>query len=631
VEQPQTELIEPRAAPRLHLGVSSRPLSARGALVALGGVAVLSIVIRVALTREVQGPFFFMDELGYEQMAASLARVGHFDLFGATGTAYAPLYAVVLAPIYALTSNALHAYEWAKVVNSVLMSLSVFPVYAIARYVLPRPKAVGVAVLSLLAPLMFYTDLELSENLAYPLTLVAIWATLHAIREPRLRNDVLLLGAIALACAARLQQVALFPAALTAILLVALIRPDLPTFGRWRALRRAVSRHRLLFGTVLVAVVAVVARTVQNGGALPLAGRYSNVGSAHARPLHVLEAAVQHLAAFDFAIGVVPFAGALVATYALAHFGFPQRALVFGAVAAATTAWLLLVVAFDAAAFDRSYVQRIGQQIPPDASRIHERYLIYLVPLFLIATIAALRAVRPRVPWPVHLAAASVAALLPLAIPFSTGINDTSVAESFGLQALAKNVRGTILPFGHAAEIALSVGVILALGFFYALARPRPSFAVVLTVIAFLIFSSLTRVRIIGAAQTIADAKAYARWVDRAVGDGRVTLVGGRGAQQGALLETAFDNFSVRRLYYVCAPAFQGAAFGEQRARLDTIGRLRDSAGLIPARFAVVPADWGTPGRILGAWDEGGLLLVAPRGGVIRVPEDSRPAAACPR
>jgi hypothetical protein len=627
VKQPQIELIEPRRAPRARLVAFSRPLSARGAMFALSGIAVLSIGIRVALTREVQGPFFFMDELGYEQMASSLARFGHFDLFGKTGTAYAPLYPVVLAPIYALASNAVHAYEWAKAVNAVLMSLSVFPVYGIARYVLSRRKAVGVAALSLLAPLMFYTDLELSENLAYPLTLLAIWAMLRAVRDPRPRNDALLLVAIALACAARLQQVALFPAALTAIVLVALVRPD---GGRIDALRRAVFRHRVLFGTVVVGLVAIVARTIENGGSLPLAGRYSSVGSAHASLLHVLGEAVQHLAAFDFAIGVVPFAGALVATYALAHFGFPQRALVFGAVAAATTAWLLLVVAFDAAAYDSSYVQRVGQQIPVDASRIHERYLIYLVPLFLIATIAALRAVRPRVSWPVHLAAAVVAALLPLAIPFSTGINDTSVAESFGLQALAKNVRGTILPFGHAAEIALYVGAILALGFFYALARPRPSFAVILTVIAFLIFSSLARVRIIGAAQTIADTRAHARWVDRAVGHGNVVLVGGTGAQQAALLETAFNNVSVRRLYYVCKPAFE-ADFGEQKASFDAAGRLHDPVGILRARYAVVPADWGTPGRILGAWNKGGLLLVAPSRGVIRVSRGSRLAAACPR
>ena len=77
--------------------------------------------------------------------------------------------------------------------------------------------------------------------------------------------------------------------------------------------RRAVSAHRLVFASVAVALVAVLLRTVQNGGALPLAGRYSNVGSAHANPLRVLEIAFHHLAELDLALGVVPFVGALLA------------------------------------------------------------------------------------------------------------------------------------------------------------------------------------------------------------------------------------------------------------------------------------------------------------------------------
>src|SRR5207302_1063839 len=104
----------------------------------------------------------------------------------------------------------------------------------------------------------------------------------------------------------------------------------------------------------------------------------------------------------------------------LARSGFPRHALMFGAAAAAVTIWLLLEVAFDAAAFDRPYVQRVGEQFPPDASRFHQRYLIYLVPFFLVALVAVLRLARPRLRARVHLVAALVAALLPAAIPFRT-------------------------------------------------------------------------------------------------------------------------------------------------------------------------------------------------------------------
>src|SRR5438552_1831417 len=83
------------------------------------------------------------------------------------------------------------------------------------------------------------------------------------------------------ASAARLQLVVLIPAAITAVLLAPLARPD-PGVGRLRAMWRAVSEHRLLFGVLAAALVAGLARTATNGGNLPLAGRYANVGHSHA-------------------------------------------------------------------------------------------------------------------------------------------------------------------------------------------------------------------------------------------------------------------------------------------------------------------------------------------------------------
>src|SRR5581483_2130515 len=136
-------------------------------------------------------------------MARSFAHSGQFSLFGKGGLAYSPLYPIVVSPIYALTSSAQTAYEWAKVENALLISLSVFPVYGIARSVLRRDRALGVAALSLVAPLMLYSDFEMSESLAYPLCLVAIWAMLRTVRRPSVRNDAVLVAAIVLACAAR--------------------------------------------------------------------------------------------------------------------------------------------------------------------------------------------------------------------------------------------------------------------------------------------------------------------------------------------------------------------------------------------------------------------------------------------
>jgi Dolichyl-phosphate-mannose-protein mannosyltransferase len=583
--------------------------------VALVVLAAVSAVLRAILAGEVHGPFVFMDELGYARMAQSFAHTGHFSLFGKSGLAYSPLYPVVLSPIYALTSSAHTAYESAKVVNAVLMSLAVFPVYGIARSVLDRLRAIGVAALSLAAPLMFYTGLEMSESLAYPLTLLAIWAMLRAVREPRLGNDALMLAAIALACAARLQQVALFPAAVTAILVVALFRAELPGEGRLRSVTRAVSGHRLVFASVAFALVAVLIRTVQNGGALPLAGRYSNVGSAQADPLRVLEIGFHHLAELDLALGVVPFIGALLAAYALAHFGFPRRALVFGAVAAATTIWLVLEVAFDAAAFDSSSPPTRASQLAAALPRIHERYLIYVVPLFLVALVAALRAVRPRVPVWATLSAALIAALLPAAIPFHDVINTSVVADTFGLEAFTTVAHGAVTAVSHATVVAVVFAGVMAFASLYAFLRPRPSFAIVLTLFAFFILSNFVRIRLIGAAKGFsAPQPAQRDWVDNVVGDEPVTLIGGRGTSRLALLDAAAGNESIEHLYYTCHSAF-GSDYGEQQV---------PAGGVIRARYVVVPAAMNVSGRVLARDRAGHLVLIAPLGGIVRVPKTLR-------
>jgi hypothetical protein len=575
----------------------------------------VSVALRTILARPVHGPFVFMDELGYARMAQSFAQTGHLALFGKSGLAYSPLYPIVLSPIYALTSSAQAAYESAKVLNAVLMSLAAFPVYGIARSVLDRPRALGVAALSLAAPLMFYTGLEMSENLAYPLALLAIWVMLRAVRTPGLGNDALMIGAIALACAARLQLVALFPAAVTAILVVALVRPEEPEQGRLRSSARAVSAHRLVFASVAIALVAVLLRTVQNGGALPLAGRYSNVGSAHANPLRVLEIAFHHLAELDLALGVVPFVGTLIAAYALARFGYPRRALVFGAVATATTVWLLLEVAFDAAAFDTGSPTAHQSQLIATLPRIHERYLIYVMPLFLVSLVAALRAVRPRVPARAILGAALIGALLPAAIPFHDVINTSVDVDTFGLAVFTTVMHGALTAVSHATLAAVITASVLAFASLYAFLRPRPSFAIVLTLLAFFVFSTFVWIRLIGAANGFtAPQPAQRDWVDRVVGNGSVTIIGAPGSSRLALLDAAAGNESIARVYDVCKQAF-GSDFGEQQLA---------AGSSIRARFAVLPTSLRVSGRVLARDRAGKLVLVAPRDGAVRIPPSLR-------
>jgi len=589
-----------RAAARSHPSLAT--------LVALLGLAAISILLRALLVSQVHGPKVFMDELGYERMSQSFAQTGHFSLFGKGGLAYSPLYPLVLSPIYALTSSAHTAYEWAKAENAVLLSLSVFPIYLIARTVLSRGRAIGVAALSLVAPLMIYSSFEMSEALAYPLCLAAIWAMLHAVRRPSLRNDALLLATIVLASAARLQLVVLLPAALTAVILIALLHPV--ESSRSRALLRAISEHLLLFGTVGVALVAVLVRTAMNGGNLPLAGRYANVGGAHASPQRVLELFFEHLGELDYAVGVIPFAAALLAGYVLVRLGFPRRALMFASVALATTFWVLLEVALDAAAFDSTSNRPRSGFV--DLPRIHERYLIYVMPFFFVVLVAALPLLRQKAVRRTHLAFAAVAALLPALIPFGTVINNTIGIDSFALHAFGRATKsGGIVPIAHATSLILVLSALLAAVYLVAAWWPAPPLAVVLTVTALLWASTLELKSQTGSFPLRkVGLPAHADWVDRVVGaHGEVSLVGGGRAAPVALRETAFWNESIQRVYYTCEPAF-GSDFGDSQV----------PAGGVATRYAVVPAAFASSGRVLARDAAGKIVLLAVPGGQLHIP-----------
>jgi hypothetical protein len=328
----------------------------------------------------------------------------------------------------------------------------------------------------------------------------------------------------------------------------------------------------------------------------------------------VLELAVQHLAGLDLALGVFPFVAALVAAYVFCRSYSRREHIPFAVVALSVTAWLLLETAYDAAAFQ--------EQVP----RLHERYLIYLVPLFLVALLATVRLPESRAPSRIYLAAALPAALLPAVIPFHSFINISSVVDSFGLQLLALGRGDDIVPIPHVTIVAVWVAATFALTYFVVRGRMRG--VVVLTLFVFILMSTVIRARIESAGTGAREAlPAHRDWVDRAKPAGDVILVAGRSDVTSAL-ETAFSNLSITHVYAVCGRVF-GPDFGEQRITVDEIGRLRDPSGPVNARYAVVPAASGIRGRVLARNTNGGEVLVAPAAGVLTVSIARRDKSAC--
>jgi hypothetical protein len=265
-----------------------------------------------------------------------------------------------------------------------------------------------------------------------------------------------------------------------------------------------------------------------------------------------------------------------------------------------------------------------------DLPRVHERYLIYVVPFFLVALVAAVHLLRSRVPRAVHLAIAACTALLPALVPYRKDINESLVADSPALQLLANVRHGKIEPVAHPLAAALTAACVLATVYLLAFAARHRPLAMVVTAAALLVLSLayVSRVSSTGRGSLTLNLSSHTgQWVDRAAAHD-VALVSGRGVRRVALLETAFFNFSITRLYYVCWSTFE-PDFGERQLRMGQDGRLRDRTGAVRTRLAVVPERFGVPGRILASDKRAKLELIEPVNGFLTVPKRYRSRLGC--
>jgi hypothetical protein len=586
----------------------------------LGLIAVGALVARIWLVNGYQGPWVFDDELGYRRLAQSLGTSGQLALFGKQSLTYSPLYPLLIAPLYRFHLSGLGVYHWTKVVNCVLMTLALFPIYKIARFVLPRGRATVATALSALAPLVLYSTLEMSENAAYPMCLFTLWAMLVAIRRPSVGHDVLLLVLCALSIAARVQFVVLVPAAFLAVLVDAFVQAG----GLRSAGSRVLKEHRILVFATLAGLVLALAATAGTK-VLSLTGQYSQQLSLPTpSPWELAKLFVQHIAGLDIAVGVIPFAGTLVAAYLWIRRPTRPDTTAFAAMSLVVTGFLLLVVAF--AAYGQAHAS--GSR---DLPRIHERYLIYVLPLFVISMLATTAIPRSPEMLRIGLIAAAIAGLLPLVIPYGTVVNNTVGADTFGLSPFVRLAHGGgVEALKHATLAVVAYATCLAL--LYALARPN-AVIVVAAVAALFIYVSTTEQALldVGARSAMAFMPAKPNWVDTAVPTHDVAIlesarIGRR--QEIATEETAFFNPSVSRLYYPCTQVLL-TQFGEVPVKLDSGGTWRGSDGPVRARYVVAPLGSGVIGRVVATNKPGRQVLVRTADGVLRVAPGRRRLWKC--
>jgi 4-amino-4-deoxy-L-arabinose transferase-like glycosyltransferase len=402
----------------------------------LCAIVVVSAAVRYVLARRVVAPWIMVDELIYSELAKSFAATGHFLVRGQPSGGYGIVYPVVIAPAFRAFTSIPTAYEAAKAINSIVMSLTAIPVYFLARRMLSPALALVAALLALAIPSMLYTGTLMTENAFYPLFMAVALALVLVLERPTWQREAVLLALCAFAFLTRAQAVALLPAVITAPLLLAWFD------GR----RRALKEYRVLWAATFVAVVVLPLLQIARGSSvLALFGAYAKAGETHYDVAAVLRWLLYHVAELDLYLAVIPFA-AFIVLVALAR-RVPRRVQVFLAASVALTVWLVVEVAIFAS----------KNPIPP---RVEERNMFYVAPLFLIALLVWIDLGLPRR----HIAAgvaAVVAAALPGALPFATLIGVPAASDELAL-SIWWRLQDELISLDHVAMWAVIAAIVLA-------------------------------------------------------------------------------------------------------------------------------------------------------------------------
>ncbi|MFL5980234.1 MAG: hypothetical protein ACJ74D_04285 [Gaiellaceae bacterium] len=284
--------------------------------------------------------------------------------------ALSQLYPLLLAPFFG-TLSAPAAETAAHALNAVLLPSAAWPAFLLARSVTgSRAAGLAAAALTAFTPWLVLTSTLLTENVAYPAFVWAMYLCHRCLVQPSRQNDALALAGLALAFFARTQLIVLAIAFPLVVVLYA-------------GLRRALRAHPVLAAAYGVAL-AVAGALFFRGSLGAVVGNYAVPFSGDLVPDGLWSSAASHLVHVVVGCAVVPFV--LATTWVVLNLLRPERPearayALFGAVVAP-------LLTFEVASFDLRFTPEAFNQ---------DRYLFYLAPLFAVGAAAALvssRAVR---------------------------------------------------------------------------------------------------------------------------------------------------------------------------------------------------------------------------------------------
>jgi hypothetical protein len=451
-------------------------------------------------------PSYFPDEYLYPALARGLAH-GDGPVIRGSVVHFPALLEPILTSPFWIPGDPLLALRLTQGLHALAMSLAAVPAYLLARRLgLKTSFALGCALFAVALPDLVYASFTLSDPIAYPLVLAALYFAVVALDEPTRRAQLAFAAFSGLAAFTRVQY-----AALPLVFAVGALVLDR---------RRAFSRYRLslvLFGVPALAVLAL--------GPGRVLGAYSGIATRGFHPLGILQWMANDAMVLVYAGGVVLVPGALVGlTLARTRV---ERAF---AVVMVTFTLALLAQAGFIATFD--------------SHRVQERYLFTLLPLLAPAFGLALRGGRRAVhaTWVLALLFLTLSARVPLSgFSAAHGKDDSpALAAVHRLEQAATVGNGSLAVAVAAALLALAGGLAVSrrLGL--------PALGLAVAACAALSFGAHAYDARNSQQLRAHDMPADAQWVDHA-NLGRVTLVEPPGSVPPHALEALWWNDSIQR------------------------------------------------------------------------------------
>ena len=333
-------------------------------------------------------PTVFNDELLYSKLSQSIAAGHGLSIRGQHFFFPAPLAPLAQSPAWLLSSMP-HAYAAAKLLNAAIMSAAVFPAYWLARRVVRPSYALVTAAATVATPGMLYHGYLMSEALAYPVFLCAVFVLVRAVERPTIAVPFV----CALAIATRMQFLVLPLAYLAAVAVC--------ERGRYRRHLVPASLTALLIG-VLLGIP----------GALGQYGEATHIGHD---PGAIAHWALTTGSLLPFSLGLAVVPGALFGLAVL-------RRTPIGVISIACTVLFLGQAALIAAG---------------EAHRPLERYVFYVTPLVFLAFFAY---VERGAPWRRAYVLFTIAGAVALSLVSFPGLTGTAgfFFDAFTLTGFAR-------------------------------------------------------------------------------------------------------------------------------------------------------------------------------------------------